>query len=596
MRGTTITLLSGKDNIVTEQNLVGLLYECAPDSKAFQCGNRVIPLATLIGDFAKTKRKAFDLARKLLDHEPRFRGIQQLGIFEELVIRELQHAFHAIRLHQSLEALGVDICRISSRTRTIDAVRRIQDLAPCSYRLKERFRPATIGGLVARASRVIIRLREAGFSAAGVWAEWRQFLNVVDPYHWRAMFSSKAETPMKRGGIWFYSTSYSFTRIGMMYEPFSPEQFTYLVEDAHTGGRALREARRKFIDLYALGNIALRPPTKELEESRQGIIHHIEAVEVINDDSKLARTLFLNSVFFREFLHVHLSKGLYFSALFESLLNTWKPRAIVVGNPVFEGYLLQQAKTHRIPTILLQHGVLGDYCQLTDPPVDHYIVRGSFWREFLAESTRARSQILNPPKTRAQEALPENKLKHILFLTAPYSTQEFFNQLDLDEILGVLLKVALTREFPLVVRVHPMERIDQYKSRVAKLTDGIGAEVDVEFSYGPGLDEAVRNACVAVSYSSTVFLDCLRYRVPIVSFGWHDFSYKQQLEKHRVFHFAQTLAELETLIGKAIEGVLPPYSESIEPFLAESMETTLRELFSRICVGNNPPSFGVTEI
>jgi len=61
------------------------------------------------------------------------------------------------------------------------------------------------------------------------------------------------------------------------------------------------------------------------------------------------------------------------------------------------------------------------------------------------------------------------------------------------------------------------------------------------------LDSLLANTAVAVTYSSTVFLDCLRHGIPIISFDWHDFAYKSLIEEHNVFHFARDLADLESL-------------------------------------------------
>ena len=174
---------------------------------------------------------------------------------------------------------------------------------------------------------------------------------------------------------------------------------------------------------------------------------------------------------------------------------------------------------------------------------------------------------------------------HILFLTAPYSVQEFFNELDLDEILQSLLNVAAAHKTKLLVRVHPMESVDYYRAKIEKLGSGANASAEVQFSHGPGLEEAVRNACVAVTYCSTVFLDCLRAGVPIVSFGWHDFSFKQKIGDRRVFHYAQSLAKLEALVGAAIKGKLHSHSGDEEPFLAATGEAELRKAFARMAGG-----------
>src|SRR4051794_39832704 len=97
-----ISILSAGSPAVTRRGVVGLLYECASDSCLAHAGAETILLPELIGDFADIKSQAFQLARKLLLDEPLFRGIQQLAIFEELVIRELQHAYHLLHMYDVL--------------------------------------------------------------------------------------------------------------------------------------------------------------------------------------------------------------------------------------------------------------------------------------------------------------------------------------------------------------------------------------------------------------------------------------------------------------------------------------------------------------
>ena len=92
------------------------------------------------------------------------------------------------------------------------------------------------------------------------------------------------------------------------------------------------------------------------------------------------------------------------------------------------------------------------------------------------------------------------------------------------------------------------------------------------------MDFVLANTAVAVTYSSTVFLDCLRRGIPIISFGWHDFAYKSLIEQHNVFHFARDLADLENLVEKALNGELP-VSKDYDRFLAPTSKLELSEFF-----------------
>jgi hypothetical protein len=137
-----------------------------------------------------------------------------------------------------------------------------------------------------------------------------------------------------------------------------------------------------------------------------------------------------------------------------------------------------------------------------------------------------------------------------------------------------------------------MEDVEYYRQKVARLRRGSMKEGGVSFSAGAGLEAVVKNASVAVTYCSTVFLDCLRWNVPVVSFSWHDFSYKKALEKYGVFYFAGDLEELRSLVYKGAAGGLKPYSESISPFLCNSAEDEIEGFFSQV-VGCRDTAFTV---
>jgi hypothetical protein len=291
---------------------------------------------------------------------------------------------------------------------------------------------------------------------------------------------------------------------------------------------------------------------------------------------EILRDLFVRGAFFQDFLGRHLPHGLFVARVFEHWLDAAQPAALVVGNPVFEGPALALAQQRGIPTLVLQHGVLGDFCQFVDPPADHYVVRGAFWRDFLAPPVRPRALVLNPPEPDPATPQQSGSRRSILFLTSPYSMQEFWNEGDLDDILRSLVATAASERVELVIRVHPLEQVAEYRVRLEALFGKKLDGVDVTFSQGSGLHSVLSRAAVAVTYSSTVFLDCIKLGVPIVSFDWHHFSYKRQIEKYGVFHFAQNLAHLRQLLTEALRGSLQGYRGTIGPFLANSSAEEIR--------------------
>lgn len=568
---------------------VGLLFECAPDGAASVRYPGAVPLSRLIGDFESTKVKAYALARKLLRDEPRCRGLQQLAVFEEVVIRDLQRALHLLELHEFLVGEGFQHCHFAGYSDFAGGLAVVAGWMDSGLSVTLPA-PGQRSSVWASLRRSWQRARSAGFSRRAVAKEWRQVLERLDPYHRRARVLPE-KLLRKHGAVWFYSTAHTFTRIGLYYEPYFPQPFEYMVENPLTGGEPLRLLSRPFTSIYAFGRSDMEPSAGELREAQQKIVEHLKNVELLPDEA-VARKLFLGGDFFNVFLGRHLSKGLYASALFDNWASTVRPKALVVGNPVFESYALQAARRHGIPTVLLQHGILGDYCQFSDPPVDHYVVRGLFWRDFLAAAPRARSLVLEPAAVVTPVFSISAHREAILFLTAPYSGQAFLHASDLDDILAALLNVASSSGKELIIRVHPLEEIGFYMEKVREWMRQNGKQARLTYSQGAGLDEVLRKAAVAVTYCSTAFLECLRHQVPIVSFAWHDFSFRRQIELHGVFNFAADLAELSRLVECSIQNELPAYAHSTRPFLADTPHDGLRTKLAELVENDSPQEQG----
>lgn len=118
-----------------------------------------------------------------------------------------------------------------------------------------------------------------------------------------------------------------------------------------------------------------------------------------------------------------------------------------------------------------------------------------------------------------------------------------------------------------------MEQVSFYVDLLSNLPEAKG--VSIEYSQGNGLLELLSQAAAVVTFCSTTFLDCLHLGVPIISFGWHDFSFKRQIEDKGIFYFAKTLADLHKLVTRSLRSDLPAYSGSTKPFLEPMSEQYL---------------------
>jgi hypothetical protein len=554
-------------------DIIGVPFEVAPDSTLSARFADALPLSRLIGDFEDKKIQAHALARRLLAHEPALRGVRQLGVFEELMIRELQRGFHLLHLHDQLLANGVDECVFA------EPANLGSELATLAQMLGAKLRVTTTGprpnSAASSLKRSWRRLRASGLAASALRMELHQLLQRIDPFHRRHVFSGKKQQ-WRHNDIWFYTTARTFTNVGLLYESYFPHSLRFLVESPLTGGKPLQEIGRPYVSLYDFAHNEFVPAASELRTARGLIERHLTNVAVTGGEKTL-RDLLVSGTFFRDFLDRHLPHGLFVTRVFERWLDAAQPAALVVGNPAFEGPALTLAQRRGIPTLVLQHGILGDFCQFIDPPVDHYVVRGAFWRDFLAPAVRPRALVLNPPEPSPTAAPRQlDSPRSILFLTSPYSMQEFWNEADLDDILRSLVATAASERVELVIRVHPLEQVAEYRVRLETLFGKTLDGVDVTFSQGSGLHSVLSRAAVAVTYSSTAFLDCIKLGVPIVGFDWHHFSYKRQIKEYGVFHFAQSLAHLRELLTEALRGSLQGYRGTIEPFLAKSSAEEIR--------------------
>jgi hypothetical protein len=566
-------------------DVIGVPFEMAPDSPLSARFADALPLSRLIGDFEAKKAQAHALARRLLADEPALRGVRQLSVFEEVVIRELQRGFHLLHLHDQLLANGIDECVFA------EPANFASELARLAQMLGDKLRVTTSGprrnSAASSLKRSWRRLRASGIAASALRMELHQLVERIDPYHRRHALRRKKQQ-WRHNDIWFYTTARTFTNIGLLYEPYFPNSLRYLVESPLTGGKPLEEIGRPYVSLYDFADNKFVPSASELRTARGLIERHLMTVAVPSGEDIL-RDLFVRGAFFQDFLGRHLPHGLFVTRVFERWLDAAQPAALVVGNPVFEGPALALAQQRGIPTLVLQHGILGDFCQFVDPPADHYVVRGAFWRDFLAPPVRPRALVLNPPEPSPATSQQSGSRRSIVFLTSPYSMQEFWNEADLDDILRSLVATVASERVELVIRVHPLEQVSEYRVRLKTLFGNTLDGVDVTFSQGSGLHNVLSRAAVAVTYSSTVFLDCIKLGVPIVSFDWHHFSYKRQIEKYGVFHFAQNLAHLRELLTEALRGSLQGYRGTIEPFLAKSSAEEIKTGLDQAIRGTGRP-------
>ncbi len=559
----TITLITKDDSLGPVEGPTGLLFECAPDAELPGDPAQRISFRELMGPYEDAKAWAVRTTHRLIANEPLIEGIRHLEIVEESIIQELERIFHVLRLHTCLAKNQVENVVFRSDSPFADSLADPKLNAPYSVQ-----RPA-----IGSAKLVSKGLRSAGDQ--GLAATLRLAAERNFPCAARLFLSDRKRGRPQVGAAWLYSTAYTYTTVLLDYERFIPGPVQFLYESSGSSGHRLLERNDSF-DLFAWGSRSDIPSRRMVEEARAKLVRHMEDAALEAEDS-LARTLLLGGSMFRAYLLRRLPIFIFKARLARKWLLEVKPRMVVVGNPGTERPLLQLAHESGIPTVCLQHGILGDYYQYCTQPCDSLVVRGPFWKEFVVAPMRKRTRILNPAPT-PSSARERRSDGAILFVSSIESALPTTHPTETSSLIRALLQCAQRERRTLIVRVHPREPLEHYRRLTAKEMRTLPGKVEVEFSQGPGLDDILRRSSVAVMYSSTVFLDCLRHGVPIVSLDWLDFSYKELLEKHGVFHFAKSYAELQQLVLQGTRGELPSRS-SFEDFLAETTETELRDFF-----------------
>ncbi len=558
----------------------GLLVEAAPDGPLVRGAPSTLTFTDLVGDVEEAKHEAFLLAERLLDDEPRFRGIAQLRVFEELVIHALKRALLCLRLDETLREMGAKECRFPVPDSWSDGLRTLAATHGAPYSVE--FAQTALHPSLPR--RILTRLSTAGFSKQALAFEAQLALERLDPYElYRNAFDREAPR-FPHQQIWFYGTALNCTRIGIAYQELLGQEVHYLLDNPHDAGRPLRARGTPYVDIWKLATRAKVPSTTEVAEAWHGIETHLRSVS-LSSREQLARELLLHDDFVGLFRNRLLARGLVLSQLGREFVALAEPRGLAVGNPLHEAYLLHAAKAAGVPTVTLQHGVLGNYWQFHDPPGDHHIVRGEFWKRFLNPDSRKKCLVLNHPGGERADATPAvSDRPFVVLLTYPYklSNLQTHHTAGVEEVLGAVARAVAKTDATLVVRVHPAEKVGVYRQMLARVAGADFARTRAQFSQGGSAAPVVKGACAAVNFYSTVFLDCLAQQVPVISYDWYDFTEKKLLAEEGVFHFATDLADLRRLVTTAIAGKLPAFEKDVEPFLARTDPAEAAASFAQI--------------
>jgi hypothetical protein len=568
-----LNLYGTESSLSSVKGLAGFLCEFAPDSDWVRRAERCYTADEMLGSPDDALIVAHILVSKFLQHVSSIPGLPTLTIFEEPLLEQVSYIVQTFHLDDWISAQRISTCRFDSYSPWLDRLRQIRHLTGTRYELiadvpflqTNWFRRG-----VERLLKTASTPREFFRRAAPLWSRFGS--GAV-----RRNFVKHAP----QGGIWFYSTAYNYTRIALEYDRYCPQPMNFVVEDAETGGKLLSELDREFYVLYAWSRASDIPSRSESRELAGRIKNAFESVPLSKEESRL-RNVLLRS----EWWTLFVKRRLPFLLFHERAVRRWRdsvaPDMLIVGNAGWERAALSR-NTKEIPSVLLQHGIMHWVYAVADQPVSSFLIRGEFFARALNEKLRRKAVICNYPEDqRSATKNDPSSGRNILFITTPYQVPPLFHRYDLREIMRSLLRVSSCLGRPLVIRVHPLEKIADYERLVSDLQRERGFHTDVIYSQGPGIENVLTQSSVAVLFFSTMFLDCLRHGLPIISFGWHWFPNKRQFEEEKLFNFAADLQHLEQLVQDALDGKLPSRPAAIEQFLAPTSADEVSRFLQRI--------------
>lgn len=564
---TLITTLNGLGRL--SDSSVGWLVQVPPERLEVN-QQAAFSFEALTGDPELFRKEAVRFVREWLQGEPDFSGIQHLAVLEELFLEELFKQLSVLHLHDVLVEAGFQQCNFLTPSWWAEDLKRVSQLLRSSLIVRA---PDT--KVDSRVKRVWGRLKNASFSAESWASECSTILEYLDPYHYRSILQKTRTPSVTPGKTWFYSTAFNFTQIGLAYEPFFPEPFEFLVEDKRTGGKPLAERHRSFHFLYDWHSRNCIPTRSESEALLLQSHAFLSRQLPLTARSNLIQSLIIESPMMQNVMSRLLPIGLFQARVIRRWMEASQPAALVLGNLAFEGYALQLAKQAHIPTTLLQHGVFSDFYRYVDYPVDHVVARGQFFYERLSEQTQNRAYILNFPRKNSVGTEIEPK-EYVVFVTAPFSLQASLGEVDIESVLKAVIEAVQLQQKKVVIRVHPLERVSEYEARVRRIL-GVKVLPDfILFSQGTCLDTLLKRASALVLFGSTVFLNGLEHRIPIINVDWVSFGMKRVLKEKDIFYFPETITMLKTHVTQACQGLLLPKAVEIDFFLEKTPVETLK--------------------
>ncbi len=352
--------------------------------------------------------------------------------------------------------------------------------------------------------------------------------------------------PARRNARWCYSSYVNYSRILSRHAETADAGW---VTNSYSSRAGLAEGIEA-IDLWRFGRTS--PPAHYGQVTRR-VREHLESAPSPVSGVTLGR--FFNALPALPLLTDRVVPiALAETDLFHAFLEQACPEEIWVANQwASEGTLIDVAHHHGTQVVQVQHGILEHYYPYSSIYSDRFLVWGQFWRDCLQPKERNKVSVVNPGLEVRARSTADVQPGHLTFFTAPTSNRPFWHaDLAQSEAMQVL-SGCLQKGRDVTIRVHPRDRIALWKRAWTHTTGSPPSAVS--FDKGGGIEKVLAGTNSALTYLSSVLLNCIRSDLPVVSLGWYPSIWRDPLERHGLVRFASSINEAISLTSQECPGL-----------------------------------------
>lgn len=554
------------------------LFWLAPSTKdrlSRLSGGHCIGLSEIIdNDLQGWGQDAYDHVAQIVESGPRHDGLYWRsylteGLYHEhlrfeLLVRTARY-IQCLRHEWNLSAIVID-GNLSSRAEgCFKAI--LNDYGGLVYRSSQDSVPADAAPLSARLRQRLKEVQLTGNAAMfiGDLIAW-----LDKSYYWHCQMGRWLPNKMpSEGGITFFSSYLNNTRTLASFADQMPMPVHWVVANESARQGLPPDAQPAW--LWQFGSRSQPGYSRKRMDVETGLQAWVTNSDVWQNWQNVEFALLAN-----------------LTQCWESYLDQAQPRLIVTANQwSIEGWLMRIASQRNIPVLQLMHGAVGGYLYTRTPlSSDKLVVWGDFWRDLWPKEEQSQIVVYNPGRKFAPvQRQPNRAQRRVSFVSWPLAEVPYYNQSELlDGFIHLFQRLSTQMNCDVTLRFHPRENPGDMTERWQALYGAIPA--NVEFSKNEPLDDVLARTAVAVMFHSTVMLNCIASRIPVIIPGWTDFGWNQALKDKAGVYLALNWADLERCLSQWLEQPPETAEDTFEYFISqpglhqESFRLALEQLLS----------------